>query len=203
MRTAAIGVCVLLLAAPALVHRTVVTIVVTDTDESGGVLPGVTVTLQGPLVAGLPTSVTGTDGAYRFPTVPPGEYTLTFTLQGFATVKQEKIPVPLGVTVEIAAQMKVSALQETVTVVGESPVVNVASTQIATNLNRAWVENAPQRRFTFFDLINQAAGVSPATATSSRSTAFGSSTTHNAYQLDGTDFTAPLTGAAWPWPNTV
>jgi hypothetical protein len=204
MRSIVAGVCVLVLGAgvPALAQRTTGTIVGVVTDESGGVLPGVTVTLQGPLVAGLPTSVTGSDGAYRFPTVPPGEYTLTFTLQGFSTVKQERIPVPLGVTVEIAAQMKVSALQETVTVVGESPVVNVASTQIATNLNRAWVENAPQRRFTFFDLINQAAGVSPATATSSRSQAFGSSTTDNSYQLDGTDFTAPFTGAAWPWPNT-
>ena len=202
MRTAALGVCVLLLAAPALGQRTTGAIVGTVTDESGGVLPGVTVTLQGAQVAGQPTTVTGTDGAYRFPTVPPGEYTLTFTLQGFSTVKQERIPVPLGTTVEIGAQMKVSSLQETVTVVGETPVVNVASTQIATNLNRAWVENAPQRRFTFFDLINQAAGVSPSTATSSRSQAFGSSTTDNSYQLDGTDFTAPSTGAAWPWPNT-
>jgi hypothetical protein len=202
MRTAAVGVCVLLLASPALAQRTTGAIVGVVTDESGGVLPGVTVTLQGTQVAGQPTTVTGTDGAYRFPTVPPGEYTLTFTLQGFSTVKQERIPVPLGGTVELTAQMKVSALQETVTVVGETPVVNVASTQIATNLNRAWVENAPQRRFTFFDLINQAAGVSPATATSSRSQAFGSSTTDNSYQLDGTDFTAPFTGAAWPWPNT-
>ncbi len=202
MRTVALGVCVLLLAVPTFAQRTTGSIVGTVTDESGGVLPGVTVMLQGPNVAGQPTNVTGSDGAYRFPTVPPGEYIVMFTLQGFATVKQEKIPVPLGATVEINAQMKVSALQETVTVTGESPVVNVASTQIATNLNRAWVENAPQRRFTFFDLINQAAGVSPATATSSRSQAFGGSTNENSYQLDGTDFTAPSTGAAWPWPNT-
>jgi carboxypeptidase family protein/TonB-dependent receptor-like protein len=202
MRTAALGVCVLLLAAPALAQRTTGAIVGVVTDESGGVLPGVTVTLQGAQVAGQPTTVTGTDGAYRFPAVPPGEYTLTFTLLGFSTVKQERIPVPLGTTVEIGAQMKVSALQETVTVIGESPVVNVASTQVATNLNRAWVENAPQRRFTFFDLINQAAGVSPATSTSSRSQAFGGSTNENSYQLDGTDFTAPVSGAAWPWPNT-
>src|SRR5262245_42169257 len=202
MRTVAIGVCVLLLAVPAFAQRTTGSIVGTVTDESGGVLPGVTVTLTGPNVAGQPTNVTGSDGAYRFPTVPPGEYIVTFTLQGFATVKQEKIPVPLGATVEINAQLKVSALQETVTVTGESPVVNVASTEIATNLNRAWVENAPQRRFTFFDLINQAAGVSPAISTSSRSQAFGGSTNENSYQLDGTDFTAPSTGAAWPWPNT-
>ena len=186
----------------ALAQRTTGAITGVATDESGAVLPGVTVTLQGPGVPGQPTTVTEADGSYRFPTVPPGEYTLTFSLQGFSTVRQEKIPVPLGSTVEINVQLKVSTLAETVTVVGESPVVNTASTEIATNLNRAWVENAPQRRFTFFDLINQAAGVSPATATSSRSQAFGSSTTDNSYQLDGTDFTSPFTGAAWPWPNT-
>jgi hypothetical protein len=190
------------LAATADAQRTTGAIVGVATDQSGAVLPGVTVTLQGPGVAGQPSTVTGSDGAYRFPTVPPGEYTVVFTLQGFSTVRQERIPVPLGATVEINAQLKVSTLAETVTVVGESPVVNTASTEIATNLNRAWVENAPQRRFTFFDLINQAAGVSPTTATSSRSQAFGSSTTENSYQLDGTDFTAPFTGAAWPWPNT-
>src|SRR6185436_13685632 len=172
------------------------------TDESGAVLPGVTVTLSGAGVAGNPSTVTGENGTFRFPSLPPGEYNLSIQLQGFATVNREKIVVPLGETVEMPAQMKVSSLQETVTVTGASPVVNTASAEVSTNLNRAWVENAPQRRFTFFDLINQAAGVSPATATSSRSQAFGGNTTDNSYQLDGTDFTAPSTGAAWPWPNT-
>ena len=73
---------------------------------------------------------------------------------------------------------------------------------MTTNYTREWIENAPVRRFTFFDLINAAPGVSPATSTSSRSQSFGSATNENMYLLDGTDFTAPLTGAAWPWPNT-
>jgi len=204
MRRVIAGLCIVLigLCAPAYAQRTTGTIVGTVTDESGAVLPGVTVTLSGAGVAGTPTTVTGDTGTYRFPSVPPGDYKLTFALQGFGTVNHERVVVPLGETVEIAAQMKVSTLQETVTVTGESPVVNTASTEVSTNLNREWVENAPQRRFTFFDLINQAAGVSPATSTSSRSQSFGSSTTDNSYQLDGTDFTAPSTGAAWPWPNT-
>jgi len=204
MRRVIAGLCVVLLGlcAPAYAQRTTGSIVGTVTDESGAVLPGVTVTLTGAGVAGTPTTVTGETGTYRFPSLPPGTYRVSFTLQGFATVNREGIVVPLGQAVEINAQLKVSTLQETVTVTGESPVVNTTSTQVSTNLNREWVENAPQRRFTFFDLINQAAGVSPATATSSRSQSFGSSTTDNSYQLDGTDFTAPLTGAAWPWPNT-
>jgi hypothetical protein len=190
------------LCSPAYAQRTTGSIVGTVADESGAVLPGVTVTLSGAGVAGTPTTVTGETGTYRFPSLPPGTYRVSFTLTDFTTVNREDIVVPLGQTVEINGQLKVSTLQETVTVTGESPVVNTTSTQISTNLNREWVENAPQRRFTFFDLINQAAGVSPATSTSSRSQSFGSAATDNSYQLDGTDFTAPSTGAAWPWPNT-
>ena len=190
------------LAAPAYAQRTTGAIVGVVTDESGAVLPGVLVTTSGPAVAGRPSVTTGASGAYRFPALVPGTYALRFELDGFASVTREGVIVPLGGTVEINVQMKVSALEETVTVTGESPVVDTSTAQVSTNLNREWVENAPQRRFTFFDLINQAAGVSPSTSDSERSNAFGSNSTDNSYQLDGTDFTAPLTGAAWPWPNT-
>jgi hypothetical protein len=189
-------------AAPALAQRTTGTISGIVTDESNAVLPGVTVTLKGAGVPGAPTTVTTGTGVYRFPNLPPGDYTLTFTLQGFTTLNREQVPVSVGQEVEINGQLKLSSLSENVTVTGESPVVNAASTEISTNFTREWVENAPQRRFTFFDLINQAAGVSPATSTSSRSQSYGSSTNENSYQLDGTDFTAPVSGAAWPWPNT-
>ena len=166
------------------------------------VLPGVTVTLRGRAVPGAPTSITNESGVFRFPNLPPGTYDITVELAGFATSTQTGIPVALGGTADIPVQMKVSTQQETITVTAEAPVVDSASSQVATNYSREWVENAPVRRFTFFDLINAAPGVSPATSTSSRSQSFGSATNENMYLLDGTDFTAPLTGAAWPWPNT-
>jgi hypothetical protein len=172
------------------------------TDQSGAVLPGVTVTIRGRNIPGAPTTVTSEAGIYRFPNLPPGVYDITAELTGFTTSVQTGIQVALGMTVELDVQMKLSTQAETVTVVAESPVVDSTSTQVATNYNREWVENAPVRRFTFFDLINAAPGVSPATSTSSRSQSFGSATNENMYLLDGTDFTAPLTGAAWPWPNT-
>jgi hypothetical protein len=146
--------------------------------------------------------VTSEAGIYRFPSLPPGSYDLVFTLQGFATITREGTSVPLGMSVQLDEVLKVSGLAETVTVTGETPVVDVTTNQISTNYNREWVENAPLRRFTFFDLINAAPGVSANTSTSSSSTSFGSGTTDNSYQLDGTDFTAPSTGQAWPWPNT-
>jgi len=174
----------------------------TVTDESGAVLPGVTVTLRGRGVPGAPTTVTNEQGIFRFPNLPPGSYDITVELAGFATLTQTGIPVALGGTADVPVQLKVSTQQETITVTAEAPVVDSASTEVATNYGREWVENAPVRRFTFFDLINAAPGVSPATSTSSRSQSFGSATNENMYLLDGTDFTAPLTGAAWPWPNT-
>ncbi|MFN8059635.1 MAG: TonB-dependent receptor [Vicinamibacterales bacterium] len=172
------------------------------TDDTGAVLPGVTVTLQGANVPGSPTAVTNEQGVYRFPNLPPGYYDLAFELAGFSTVKRERIQVALGGEAEIAVQLKVGVQNESITVTGEAPVVDAASTQVATNYSREWVANAPVRRFTFFDLINAAPGVSASTSTSSRSQSFGSAANENMYLLDGTDFTAPLSGAAWPWPNT-
>ena len=56
--------------------------------------------------------------------------------------------------------MKVSALKETLTVTGTAPVVNVTTSEVSTNYNREWVQSAPVRRFSYFDLINSAPGVS-------------------------------------------
>jgi len=174
----------------------------TVTDDTGAVLPGVTVTLRGRAVPGTPTSITNEQGVFRFPNLPPGTYDITVELAGFATSTQTGIPIALGGTADVPVQMKVSTQQETITVTAEAPVVDSASTQVATNYTREWVENIPVRRFTFFDLINASPGVSQSTQTSSRSQAFGSAANENLYLLDGTDFTAPYTGAAWPWPNT-
>ena len=172
------------------------------TDESGAVLPGVTVTLKGRTVAGSPSVVTNESGVYRFINLAPGSYDLSAELQGFATSEQKGVVVALAATTELNVMLKVSAQSETVTVSAQSPVVDVSTNQVSTNYSREWVANAPVRRFTFFDLINAAPGVSPSTSTSSRSQSFGSATNENLYLIDGTDFTAPLTGAAWPWPNT-
>jgi hypothetical protein len=172
------------------------------TDQSDSVLPGVTVTLRGRNVPGAPTAVTNEAGIYRFPNLPPGTYDITVELAGFTTSTQTGIPVALGGTAEVNVQLKLSTQSETITVVADTPVVDTTTTEVATNYSREWIENAPVRRFTFFDLINAAPGVSPSTSTSSRSQSFGSATNENMYLLDGTDFTAPLTGAAWPWPNT-
>src|SRR5688572_16526002 len=91
-------------------------------DESGGVLPGVTVEAASPaIIEKVRTAVTDDQGRYRIEALRPGIYRLTFSLTGFSTVARENIDVPSEVVVTINADMKVGALEETITVSGETP----------------------------------------------------------------------------------
>src|SRR5688572_7403850 len=97
-------------------------------DTSGAVLPGVTVEASSPALIEKVRSVT-TDGSglYRIVNLPPGSYSVTFSLPGFNQVRREMVDVTIGFTTNIEAELRVGALEETVTVTGESPVVDVQS----------------------------------------------------------------------------
>jgi hypothetical protein len=189
--------------APAFAQRTTGTLVGNVTDESGAALPGVTVTLKGETVVGVQTAVTNEQGFYRFPALPTGNYDVSFALGGFATLNRNALKVSVGATVDESVMLKVSSMQEEVTVTGEAPVVDTTTNQISTTYDKDWVRNAPIPRNSFFDLINSAPGVASTSSDGwNRQTSFGSGTNENSYQLDGTDFTAPISGASWPYPNT-
>jgi hypothetical protein len=95
-------------------------------DSSGAVLPGVTVEASSPaLIEKVRSVATDTAGQYKIVDLRPGTYTLTFSLTGFSVVKREGIELTGGGTVTVNADMKVGTLQETVTVTGETPVVDV------------------------------------------------------------------------------
>jgi Carboxypeptidase regulatory-like domain len=198
-----VTVCLLLIAAPrsALAQRTTGAIFGTVADDSGAVLPGVTVTLQSAATLGSPATTTTPSGSYRFPALAPGSYDLTFSLTGFKAVQMTGIVVTVGNAAELNVVLSVGQLSEAVSVVGDTPVINTSTAQINTTMNRTWVENAPVQRNSLYDFINAAPGVSPANSTSDRSTAFGSATNENIYQLDGNDLTAPNTGAPWTQLN--
>jgi hypothetical protein len=104
------------------------------TDAQGAVLPGVTVTATSPSLIGVQTALTEADGRFRFPALPSGVYKLRFELSGFSTVERENIQVVLGQTITIDNQLKIASLNETVTVTGESPVVDVTTTKVGTSL---------------------------------------------------------------------
>jgi hypothetical protein len=116
------------------------------TDASGAVMPGVTVTASSPSMQGVKTDTTNEEGNYRFPAIPPGEYKLVYEIGGFGTVIREGIRVNLGFTASVNIEMSMAGLQETVTVSGQSPVVDVQSTRTATNFDARTLAALPNAR---------------------------------------------------------
>src|SRR5947208_7760208 len=102
-------------------------------DTSQAVLPGVTVTVASPNLMGVQTAVTDGSGNYRFPALPPGTYTVTFELPGFNTLKRENLLISMGFTATINVELAVASLQETVTVTGDSPVIDTSNTRVQQN----------------------------------------------------------------------
>src|SRR3979490_2512562 len=97
-------------------------------DTSGAVLPGVTVEAASPeLIEKVRTVVTDGAGQYRIVSLRPGLYSVSFTLTGFSTVKKEGLEVKTGLVTNVSADMKVGSVEETITVTGETPVVDVQS----------------------------------------------------------------------------
>jgi hypothetical protein len=115
-------------------------------DSQGGVLPGVTVTATSPAQIGTLTAVTTEAGIYRFPSVPPGEYRLQFELAGFQNVTREGIRVTLGFNAQVNVQLAVATLQETVTVSGQSPVIDTSATRMQTNFDQQALASIPNAR---------------------------------------------------------
>src|SRR5437867_3958960 len=116
------------------------------TDASLAVLPGVTVTASSPSLMGLQTSVTDTAGNYRFPALPPGTYAVSYELPGFNTLKREDIQISMGFTATVNVELKVASLQETVTVTGESPVIDTSSTRVQQNFKLEALQEIPNAR---------------------------------------------------------
>jgi len=115
-------------------------------DASGGVLPGVTVSVSSPSMMGVQTSTTDTGGNYRFPALPPGTYGLTFELPGFNTLKRENIQISMGFTATVNVELAVASLQETVTVTGDSPVIDTSSTRVQQNFKLEALQEIPNSR---------------------------------------------------------
>ena len=95
-------------------------------DTTGAVLPGVTVEAASPaLIERVRAVVTNSDGQYKILDLRPGTYVVTFSLTGFASLKREGIELTTGFTATVNAELRVGALEETITVSGSTPVVDV------------------------------------------------------------------------------
>jgi hypothetical protein len=134
----------LIAAGPVLAQTQTGTITGVVHDEQGAVMPGVTVTIQSPaLIGGTRTAITNTTGSYQFSQLAPGVYTVTFQLSGFNTLVMEEIDVRVAFVSSVNARMQVAGVEETVTVTGESPVVDVKSSVVATNIDKELFDNVP------------------------------------------------------------
>ena len=111
-------------------------------DTSGAVLPGVTVEASSPaLIEKSRSAVTDGTGRYQIVSLPPGAYTVTFTLAGFSTVQREGLQLSGSLTATIDAEMRLGSLEETITVSGESPIVDVQSVK-----QQRVIDREPTRR---------------------------------------------------------
>ena len=116
------------------------------TDESGGVLPGVTVTVTGTSMMGSRTDTTNGQGIYRFAGLPAGTYTLKFDLAGFAPATKDNVRIGIGVTAKVPVKMGVKALSDEVTVTSEAPPIDVeANGRVLADLLDL-VDHLPHRR---------------------------------------------------------
>lgn len=127
--------------------QTASTIVGVVTDESGGALPGVTVEVSSPaLIGGTQTLVSDVDGNYRVIDLRPGSYTLVFSLSGFQTLRREGITLTAAFTARVNVTLKVSGVQETVTVTGAAPLVDTSSSVSQTVITQELKDNIPSGR---------------------------------------------------------
>jgi hypothetical protein len=168
-------------------------IVGTVRDTSGAVLPGVTVEASSPaLIEKVRTVVTDSAGQFQVVDLRPGDYVVTFTLPGFSTVRREGIELLGTIAAAVNAELRIGALEETITVTGGAPVVDVTTTRLRQTMDKVVVDAIPTAR-QYFNL----AALVPATTSGTRDvggsaglvpppmTASGSAASDSRILLDG------------------
>ncbi len=116
-------------------------------DEEGNALPGVSVTItSNALIEGTKSAVTTANGTFRFVFLPVGSYEVTFEISGFKKLIRQNVRVAVRKTTNINATLEISALEETVTVIGETPVVDLKSSTIVTNFTTEMLQKIPSAR---------------------------------------------------------
>src|SRR5262245_47715852 len=174
------------------------------TDQSGAVLPGVTVTLTAPTLLQPLVAVTSETGTYQFPRLEIGVYTVKFELTGFKTVVNEGVRVTVGFNAQINAQLGVSTVQETITVTGQSPVVDTKQTGTKQTFTNELLQSIPSARDPWV-ILQQTAGIAMdreniggnQSGQQSNYVSRGGNPFNNKWSLDGVDTTdMAATGAS-------
>lgn len=164
-------------------------------DPSAAPLPGVTVTIASDaLVAAKKSTVTDARGVYRFPSLPPGIYSVTAELKGFRPVKKSDARISLGQALAVNLTLSLETLAENVVVTGEAPAVSVVDNAVSSNLTTEVLERQPLPRDTN-SLVNYVPGVNSGRA-------YGSTEERTlAFNLDGVNVSNPASGEHWALTN--
>jgi len=170
-------------------------------DEQGGVLPGVTVTGTSPALQAPVVGVTDSTGYYRLNNLPPGTFTVAAELAGFSTTRREGIVIRAGLTFTVDIEMKVGALSETITVAGDSPMIETSKPTSTLNMDGELLRAAPvTSRRLFSDVLDVAPGVGSRNVDDGvgrRAYYFhGSHIYAHAFQLEGAPASAYIDAAA-------
>ena len=160
-------------------------------DSGGGWLPGVTVEAKSPSMQGSRVAETDARGDYRLALLPPGVYSVSYKLEGFAPETRRGITVSLGKETALDASMKPAASGE-ITVTAEAPVLDTASTGVATNFSTRAIETLPTGR-NYTSVVQVAPGVSsdanPGNTDQDTISVYGSSGAENSFFIDGVNTT--------------
>ena len=174
-------------------------------DAQGGVVRGAVVRVTSAALIGGPQTVnTNEIGRLRFPALPPGSYSLDVDAPGFGVYHEENIRIGVGATIERTVVLKLASIAESLVVQGAGSRIEARGSGFETRFGPEDIRAIPVRRFSMFDFIRAAPGVSP-TSPGSMSTnsvsAFGSGTNENTFLIDGTNFTCPCSGEARSEPG--
>ena len=166
------------------------------TDGSGAVLPGATVTASGPALLQPRVALTSETGSYRLPELPIGTYMVTFELPGFKTIQRTDVRITIGFSAQINAELELSSVQETVTVTGESPLIDTKATGTKTSFDLESLQGLPTARDPWV-MLEKTPGITMDRANvggsqSGQQSGYisrGSSTGNNKWSIDGVDVT--------------
>jgi hypothetical protein len=173
-------------------------------DKSGAVLPGATVTVSGPALIQPRVVTTSETGSYRVPELPIGLYSVSFELTGFRTTVYQDIRVNIGFNAQVNGELELSTVQETVTVTGESPIIDTRETGTKSVFDLETMQNLPSARDPWV-MLERSPGitmdrVNVGGSQSGQQSGYisrGASTGNNKWSIDGVDITdMAATGAS-------
>jgi len=163
------------------------------TDESGAALPGATITLTHVETGAVRAAVTSETGTYNLSALPVGTYKVTATLEGFKTIVQEELRLAVGESANASFTMNVATLEETVTVTGESPLVDTKHSDLSGRVEPSQVQNLPLNGRDWLSLVALVPGARGNPGNIQAGAAGGDMAK---YQVDGVDVSGQCCGGS-------